>query len=403
MDCRDHLDNALRVVDIDSMASIGHNSGDTPEQVAFEAKYHPWVKQDLMTCVGFGRDLFVIRAQKKSDDDYVRWLERIGLAYKQAQRWISLTKLFGTHDAAADPRLVDKLSSEGKSLLYELAEPVNDEVWQTVRKKMLDGEAPNIRDLIDRAAVRRANDSGVLISAGGNGTAQTNETTTAPPTQSNYRTRVGRRYGPAKGEVIDPEWYTPAPIIAAVRDVLGVIDLDPASCEAANKIVKATRFFNNETNGLNQEWNGKIFLNPPYTQRGLKSFFGKLFDEITAERVTEAIILSHNYTDSPWCQDALRKADAVCFAKERITFLRPNGIADAPLQGSMFFYFGDHPEKFMRRFDGIGVILRALKVRGTNKRPKKQPGNKKPRTSKKSSVVGPGLTDAMAKAKPKAA
>jgi hypothetical protein len=38
------------------------------------------------------------------------------------------------------------------------------------------------------------------------------------------------------------ELYMPAPMIELVRDVLGTIDLDPASCEEANKVVQATRY-----------------------------------------------------------------------------------------------------------------------------------------------------------------
>ena len=39
------------------------------------------------------------------------------------------------------------------------------------------------------------------------------------------------------------EWYTPAFIVETARAVLGCIDLDPASCEYANRVVQAGRYF----------------------------------------------------------------------------------------------------------------------------------------------------------------
>ena len=52
----------------------------------------------------------------------------------------------------------------------------------------------------------------------------------------------------------DFEWYTPLRIIEPARRVLGEIDLDPASCEAANRVVKATRIFTESDDGLTQKW-----------------------------------------------------------------------------------------------------------------------------------------------------
>jgi hypothetical protein len=37
------------------------------------------------------------------------------------------------------------------------------------------------------------------------------------------------------------EWFTPPCYIKAVREVLGAIDLDPASCEAANRTHESER------------------------------------------------------------------------------------------------------------------------------------------------------------------
>ena len=50
------------------------------------------------------------------------------------------------------------------------------------------------------------------------------------------------------------EWYTPPECLKAVYDVLGSIDLDPASSDAAQKIVRAKAYFTKEQDGLKQDW-----------------------------------------------------------------------------------------------------------------------------------------------------
>jgi ParB family chromosome partitioning protein len=61
-----------------------------------------------------------------------------------------------------------------------------------------------------------------------------------------------------------PEWYTPSKYVEAARQVLGEIELDAASCELANKWVKADKYFSIEDNSLWQMWQAKtVWLNPP--------------------------------------------------------------------------------------------------------------------------------------------
>ena len=66
------------------------------------------------------------------------------------------------------------------------------------------------------------------------------------------------------------EFYTPPEIVEPFRTVLGGFDLDPASCELANTIVRATTFYSLDlsdltTNGLSpsRPWAGNVILNPP--------------------------------------------------------------------------------------------------------------------------------------------
>lgn len=57
---------------------------------------------------------------------------------------------------------------------------------------------------------------------------------------------------------------TPAYLVQSVHNVLGGIDLDPASDSVANEEIQATRFYSLEEDGFSQPWKAKmLFLNPP--------------------------------------------------------------------------------------------------------------------------------------------
>jgi hypothetical protein len=152
------------------------------------------------------------------------------------------------------------------------------------------------------------------------------------------------------------EWYTPPEYICLARQVMGDIDLDPTSCEKANEIVQASKYFTKEDDGLSREWRGRVFLNPPYSGSLVSAFTAKLVDSCLYGGVTEAVLLVNNATETKWGQLALSECDAVCFPKKRIKFLdqdlNPTG---SPLQGQMICYFGKYSARFREVFSGVGV------------------------------------------------
>lgn len=155
------------------------------------------------------------------------------------------------------------------------------------------------------------------------------------------------------------EWYTPAEYVAMVVDVMGGIDVDPASCEAANAVVGAAIFYDQDSDGLRHPWLGRVWLNPPYSRELMPSFARKLRSEIDAGNTTEAIMVSHNNTDTQWFHGLAPVCAALCFPSKRIRFYRGADVA-APVNGQMFMYFGQRPQVFADVFSSIGNVWAPL-------------------------------------------
>ena len=155
------------------------------------------------------------------------------------------------------------------------------------------------------------------------------------------------------------ENYTPVTVIEAVRDVMGEIDLDPASCEFANEVVRAKAIYTEEDNALEQPWSGRVFLNPPYQQPEIRLFAEKLISELP--NIEEAIVLVNNNTDTKWFLTLALGCAAVCFTTGRIGFYTPDIEKTAPTNGQAFFYFGQKLEVFKKRFRDVGIVMQVAK------------------------------------------
>jgi len=154
------------------------------------------------------------------------------------------------------------------------------------------------------------------------------------------------------------EWYTPARYIEAARECMGAIDTDPASSEFANRTVKAAQYYDAESDGLAQEWSGRVWLNPPYAQPLISDFCAAIADRYAIGQISQGILLTNNATETRWFQYAIRSASALCFPAGRIKFLDQTGTpAKTPLQGQCLMYFGKEPGRFADAFEDIGAVV----------------------------------------------
>lgn len=156
------------------------------------------------------------------------------------------------------------------------------------------------------------------------------------------------------------EWYTPSNIIEAARMAMGSIDVDPASNDIAQQTVKAETYYTVETNGLDKEWAGNVWLNPPYAS----DLIGKFIDKLVSEKknYNQAVVLVNNATETEWFNKIVSISSMACFPKSRVRFYMPDGKTGAPLQGQAILYIGDNTDRFYEAYKEIGWVATLYRV-----------------------------------------
>lgn len=184
------------------------------------------------------------------------------------------------------------------------------------------------------------------------------------------------------------EYYTPQVITDLAHEVMGGIDLDPASCEIANQRVNASQFFNQVDDGLSQQWYGRVFMNHPF-HRGEKAckkkcvkvnckkptkanpnrrghciteeipsnmdWVNKFIDSYRNGDISEGICITFASMSESWLWGLLDYP--VCYPKGRIHYYKPDGTQDrgAP-KGSIITYLGPNVRRFAESFAMIGKV-----------------------------------------------
>lgn len=166
---------------------------------------------------------------------------------------------------------------------------------------------------------------------------------------------VGKRPGARRDS---DSWFTPPAYLDAVRAVLGRIDLDPFSSEAANLTVGAKRYYTEADDAFSKSWlAGSVFMNPPYG-RQCRSAVEKFVAEFQRGSFKTGIALVNNATETRFFQLLLGSAKGVCFTNHRISFYNADGKRiSSPTRGSVFFYFGPGTLSFCREFTKFGFAL----------------------------------------------
>lgn len=154
------------------------------------------------------------------------------------------------------------------------------------------------------------------------------------------------------------EWYTPLDYIEAARAVMGGIDLDPATSIEAQKEIGADYFYTKEDDGLQNNWFGRVWLNPPYCMPDIEQFTEKAIEAYSMGEISQAIILTNNATDTSWFHHLLVVSGIMCLTKGRVKYWGPN--ASAARQGQAIFYLGKNQDYFIEKFQQFGTLVKLV-------------------------------------------
>jgi DNA N-6-adenine-methyltransferase (Dam) len=141
------------------------------------------------------------------------------------------------------------------------------------------------------------------------------------------------------------DWITPRWIL----DATGPFDLDP--CAADPRPWNCARV-NWSTHGLERDWFGTIYLNPPYNRYEVSAWASKL------ARHNNGVALLHARTEAKWFEPVWQHAAVILFLADRIHFHRPNGSREPANSGAppVLAAFGDEAAQRLYRC-GIGGAL----------------------------------------------
>lgn len=159
----------------------------------------------------------------------------------------------------------------------------------------------------------------------------------------------------------NPDWGTPRWLAEAAAEVMGGIDLDPASTPEQNETIRAGRIYTKEDQGLAQDWSARsVFLNPPGGKIGKLSgpavWWDKLVSHYLREDIDEAIFVAFSIEFLQTGQQ-VRSFDfaiAMCVPRSRIRFV---GEGNRPSHASAILYLGPDVGKFVDVFEPFGTIV----------------------------------------------
>lgn len=124
------------------------------------------------------------------------------------------------------------------------------------------------------------------------------------------------------------EWATPQDLFNSLNEEFG-FTLDPCATPAN---AKCPKFFTIQEDGLSRDWDGVVFMNPPYG-REIGKWVQKAFESSLNGATVVCLVPSR--TDTKWWHEYAMKGE-IRFLKGRLRF--GEGTANAPFPSAVVVF-----------------------------------------------------------------
>jgi len=334
------------------------------------------MKRAASDIIDIGQKLIEVKA-RLGHGEFTPWLNtEFDWSWDTAKRFMRVAEVF-QNQQIADYQIAP-------SALYLLAAPSTPEDVRTdIIARAEQGETIThsaTRDAIEQAQEARRYDGFALVS---------------PPDDeddeplSAYEQSIARSYVPpvmsqpmsvltSQGTV---EWYTPPELIERARNVMGGIDLDPASSDVAQRWIQAGTYYQFDLSAFDfdkprandaelkrdlsrfsqaqfaaqPQWAGRVWLNPPFDDT--PTWVDRLDSEYIHGDVTAAVLLVNSAPGYIWWENLWRRRP-VCMLRERVCFYQADGTSDGPSKkGTTIAYYGENVQSFIAQFGALGRII----------------------------------------------
>jgi hypothetical protein len=149
---------------------------------------------------------------------------------------------------------------------------------------------------------------------------------------------------------LQEEWLTPPWLLQR----LGDFDLDPcAPSDARRPWEIAKKHYSIEDNGLNHEWRGRVWLNPPYGSK-LAHWMKRLHSHADGLALIPARTDTKVFFDYVW-----NEADAILFFRGRLRFHHANGQKSSNSMGAahVLVAYGKNNARALGNLTDLGYFV----------------------------------------------